>query len=419
MVDVPPILFTGYDHQKPQHDPLAGGDPWRIFDFVPTKSEDDQLLLLTWMIACFVPDIPHPVLVVHGPQGSGKSSACRDIRSLIDPSSLGTMSLPRDNSQLAQKLAHHYVAPFDNIDSLSPSQSDMLCRASTGEGFSKRQLFTDDEDVIYTYRRCIILNGINIAATRADLLDRSILVGLTRIAPEKRREEEELDAAYQEAKPAILGGMFDILSEAIRIRPEINLQVLPRMADFARWGCAIAMAMGKTSDDFVDAYENNIRQQNREVLDGQPVAAAVEAFMKSRTEWEGSPSELLAELVVVAEKGRMDINAKSWPKAPHILTRRLKEVQSNLAEVGIQVETGISLGHGRGIRIRTSSVGSDVASGALGDNKLVADATEIKASVDQEVASDGKSFGTKDICATDATDGDARTMAHNRVRGTI
>jgi hypothetical protein len=413
--ECPPILFASYAHQQAQVHPTAG-DVYRLFDFIKITDADHQLLTAVWLVTALVPDIPHPVLVAHGPQGSGKSSACRIIRSMVDPSSLGTMSLPRHHNELVQKLAHHYVAPFDNIDNLSSSQSDTLCRASTGEGFSKRQLYTDDEDVIYSYRRCVILNGINIAATRADLLDRSILIGLDRIAPEKRREEEELEAAFEVAKPEILGGMFDVLSKAIRIRPEIKLKALPRMADFARWGCAIAQALGKPSKDFLDAYQRNIRQQNREVLDGQPVAAAVEVFMKNQEQWKGSPSELLEALEVV---DAVDIKAKSWPKAPHILTRRLNEVQPNLAEVGIQVETGISLSHRRGIRIcRISSVGSVVASEAKGDNELATDDTEREASDEQETASVSKSLDVGDIGATDATDGVVGST-RSRVKGTI
>ncbi len=415
----PSILFATYAHQQPQTHPVPGGDVYKMFDFIEITDESPKLLTVAWLIATLVPDIPHPVLVIHGPQGSGKSSACRIFRSLVDPSSLGTMSFPRDHNELVQKLAHHYVAPFDNIDNLSPSQSDMLCRASTGEGFSKRQLYTDDEDVIYSYRRCVILNGINIAATRPDLLDRSLLIRLDRIPPEKRREEAKLEAAFKVAKPEILGGMFDALSEAIRIRPRIKPQVLPRMADFARWGCAIAIALGRTSDDFLDAYQRNIRQQNREVLDGQPVAAAVEAFMHERDRWEGSSSKLLETLEVVAEAERIDIRAKAWPKAPNILSRRLREVQPNLAEVGIGVETGISIGHGRGIRInRDDTVGIVGSTKPMENKDLGTDGTELLPSVSAEVSSVAKSCEANDICATDATDGIVRNSTP-RLRGLI
>ena len=43
-------------------------------------------------------------------------------------------------------------------------------------GFSKRQLYTDDDDIIYHFRRCIGFNGINLRATKADLLDRAIII---------------------------------------------------------------------------------------------------------------------------------------------------------------------------------------------------------------------------------------------------
>jgi hypothetical protein len=166
IIDVPPILFLRHEHQTAQVEPVAGGDINRLFEFIAITDEQIRLLLKVWLVACFIPSIPHPVPVLHGPQDSGKSSAFRILRRLIDPSLLEGLSLPRDHNELIQMLSHHWMALFDNVDTIQPWQSDVLCRAVTGEGFSKRQLFTDDEDVIYCIRRCIGLNGINIAATR-------------------------------------------------------------------------------------------------------------------------------------------------------------------------------------------------------------------------------------------------------------
>ena len=39
---------------------------------------------------------------------------------------------------------------------------------------------------------------------------------------------------YDEARPAILGGLLNLLSAALRELPEVELDVLPRMADYAR-----------------------------------------------------------------------------------------------------------------------------------------------------------------------------------------
>ena len=51
----------------------------------------------------------------------------------------------------------------------------------TSTGLSKRRLYTDDEDVIYRFRRCVGINGINIAATKPDLLERALILHLKRM----------------------------------------------------------------------------------------------------------------------------------------------------------------------------------------------------------------------------------------------
>ena len=291
IVPDPPILFVRYRHQAPQCEPNRGGDVHQLFKFISVRDWGDQVLLLTWLVSCLIPDIPHPI-----PQGSGKSFATRILRKLVDPSQLDSLSFPRDKSELVQLLSHHWIPFFDNVDNLQPWQSDMLCRACTGDGISKRVLYSDDDDFIYKYKRCIGLNGINIVATRPDLLDRSMLIGLERILPNERREESEILAEFEEARPCIVGGLLDALVTAIQLHPGIELKSLPRMADFARWGCAIAEALGWCGDEFLQAYDTNISEQNNEVLFGHPVAAVVMSVMADRDHWEGRPADLLEDL---------------------------------------------------------------------------------------------------------------------------
>ena len=337
IVEEPPILFIRHEHQSAQVQPIRGGAVDRIFDFIPVGDDDTRILLLVILVALLIPDIPHPVPVLHGPQGAGKSSTFRLLRRITDPSIVEILSLSADGKELLQVLSHHWVALFDNVTRLQDWQSDALCRAITGESQSKRVLYTDDDDFIYRYRRCVGLNGINIAATRADLLDRSILVALERIPVDERRSEEELEAAFADARPYIVGGILDALSRALRLHAGIQLGHLPRMADFARWGCAIAVGLGHSPKDFLAAYEGNIRKQNEEVVEGNPVAAATVAFMADKEEWQGRASELLAELNPVAEREKIDIKSKSWPKAANTLSRRLNEVKPNLQDAGIAV----------------------------------------------------------------------------------
>jgi len=137
----------------------------------------------------------------------------------------------------------------------------------------------------------------------------------------------------------LLGALLDVLVRAMTLRYSIRLPGLPRMADFALWGCTIAKALGRSEEDFLAAYEGNTEARNEEALQASPVAAMVVELIEAQSEWEGTPSELLADLEKLAEEHRVNTKAAGWPKAAHSLSRRLNEVRPNLAAVGIAVAT--------------------------------------------------------------------------------
>ena len=330
ITDEPPILFRRYSHQVPQTIPQTGGNLDFIWDFVNIKDDQHRLLYKVYLISSFIPDIAHPVLVPHGEQGTAKTTLCKISKQIIDPSVIDVMQLPRDKTEFIQLLDHHWVAPFDNVSSLFTEYSDLICRAVTGQGFSKRALYTDDDDVIYAFKRIVALNGINIAVTQSDLMDRSILIELHPIPDGARKEEKQMWAEFLRVKPLILGGIFDVLSSSIKLYPESNLPRLFRMADFTRWGCAITMALGCDPAAFIRAYEANIKTQNDEVLGSNAVTHALCSFMKDRNGWQGSAAELLNELEFIAEDLHINVKDQSWPKAGNILTRKLNILKPNL-----------------------------------------------------------------------------------------
>ncbi len=399
-----PILFRRYSHQRPQVDPLRGGDPKRLLEFINVNDPQQQLLLLVYLISCMVPAIPHVALILHGPQGATKTTLLRVMRRLIDPSVTETLSLPHDREQLVQQLAHHWAPYYDNLTSMHDWISDALCRAITGEGSSKREFYTDDDDIIYSFRVCLGFNGINVAAHKPDLLDRALLIGLEEIPRAQRRPEAEFWEAFEQARPAIFGGMLDALSDAMKLRPAVKVINLPRMADFTLWGCAIAEALGHSRNDFLKAYHANLMVRNEEVTATNPVAAMILIFMDDREAWSGSASELLTELDALAQRHRVDMRSRSWPKAAHILSRRLNEIRPNLAAAGIQVTKGHG-GGGRHLALHktsessVTSVGSDVEpDGSGGPGDATPEGGKVASSPNRPVE------GPRDVSdATDAT----------------
>lgn len=342
IVEEPPILFKRYKHQLPLTLPSRTGYLKGLLPFINAQHNDQRILVLIYVVSCFVPGIPHPLLNVFGEQGSRKSTLSRMLRRIIDPVRPALLAMPRNPAELAQQLQHHYFPFFDNVDYISHEISDALCRAVTGGGDAKRQLFTDDEDVIFEYKRCVGMNGINLIARKADLLDRTIPLELRPTTAYERKTEEEIWAEFEPLLPAILGGIFDAVSGAMRLRKGIKLVEKPRMADFAMWGCAIAEAAGFTQQDFLRAYGASIALQNEEAINASGLATTILMFMEGREEWKGSPTELLNELEGIAMLEKVDMRSRMWPKGAQALLRRLKEIQNNLLKVGIKA------GHGTG-----------------------------------------------------------------------
>jgi hypothetical protein len=341
IVNDPPPLFRRYGHQRPQVGPLRGGTLDPLLDLLNLASDEDQWLFKVWMVAALIPDVPRPVLILWGPQGSAKTATARLIKALLDPSAFRDgLSFPTRPRELTQVLDHHAVAAFDNVGYLKQDISDHLCRAVTGGGFSKRQLYTDEADIIFEFRRIVVLNGISIPGTRPDLLDRSILLNLGHIDKTDRRLEKELTAEFEAHRPRILGAMFSLLSRAMQTYDSTVLDGAPRMADWTRWGMAIAEAIEPGGAELLlEAYRQNRLQQNEEALAAHAIGAAVLALMADvdRNEWTGTPSKLLTKLNQVAEENSIDTTSRLWPRGASWLLRRLQEVETNLVTTGIKV----------------------------------------------------------------------------------
>jgi len=361
IVDQPPILFKRYSHQQPMVEPKRTGDPWRFLDFINIDKEDEatRLTLLCTIISYLIPNIPHVILCLYGIQGSGKTMLFKLIKCLIDPSAVDILTLPRDERERIQQLDHHWCAFYDNVTKLPFWMSDTLCRAATGGGFTKRELYTDDQDVIYNFKRCVGLNGINVAAQRGDLLDRILLVGLQDIPKTKRRTEKQLLGEFESCKAEILGGFLDTLVKAIQVYPSVNPKGLFRMADFTRWGCAIAIALGKTQEDFLNAYEKKVQMQIEEAALASPVATVLIDLMESIKEWEGTPSQLYIALLNRAKELSISTRQKIWPKASNSLVRQLNELIPSLKALGWEVVTGVRAGPEGTRRILINSVRTD------------------------------------------------------------
>jgi hypothetical protein len=218
---------------------------------------------------------------------------------------------------------------------------------ATGGGFAVRQLYTDQDEVLFDATRPVILNGIEEIVTRPDLADRAVFLTLQPIPEERRRPEQELWAAFDAERPRILGVLLDAVVAGLKRLPETRLEKLPRMADFALWATACETALWPAGT-FWSAYCGNRDEAVEGVIDADPIATAVRAIMATRTVWTGTASDLLGALAEVV--GERVAKSKTWPDGPRFLAGRLRRAATFLRKIGIEI------GFGREGRARTRTI---------------------------------------------------------------
>jgi hypothetical protein len=344
IIDDPPVRFRRAAGMQALPAPVAGGSVETLRSFLNVRTEADFVLVVAWALATLRNRGPYPVIVLSGEQGSAKSTFSAMLRALLDPNTAPLRALPREDRDLFIAASNGHVLAFDNVSGLPAWISDTLCRLATGGGFAVRQLYSDQDEVLFDAARPVILNGIEDIVTRPDLADRAVFLTLEPIPEEHRRPEQELWAAFEAERARILGVLLGAAAKGLAILPQTRLDKLPRMADFALWVTACETALWPAGT-FWSAYCGNRDEAVEGVIDSDPIAAAVRAAMSTRTEWTGTASELLGALAEMA--GERVAKSKAWPDSPRALAGRLRRAAAFLRKIGIEI------GFGREGRART------------------------------------------------------------------
>lgn len=237
--------FIRFPHSSPLPLPVSNGNVLELLPFLNIENEYDKILVICWLIASFITTIPRAILCLNGSAGSAKTTQATMLKGLVDPSFEGGMYIRNREDELALLLNQSAVPFFDNLSSLPKPIENLLCMATTGGGFGKKKLYSDNDVIKYSLKKPIIITGINVPYDAQDLMDRTISIELSRISEENRRYESEVMSEFDAAKPRILGGMLNVLCGAIRRLPSVKLTHRPRMADFALWISAIAEEIGE------------------------------------------------------------------------------------------------------------------------------------------------------------------------------
>lgn len=301
----------------------------------PSITDSGFVLLVSFLLSCFTRG-PYPILVMDGGAGTAKSTTTDLARSVIDPSFVPGRSMPASELDLFVAAQNSHIQLFDNLSHIPPWFSDALCRLSTGGGLSKRELFTDAEEVLMRSRNPVLLNGLHSdMLNRNDLLDRSLIVTLAKVA--KNKTEERVRTDFAAGHPVALAGLLSMVVHGLR-----NLASVPeegaktRLADFERWLNACESYLWPRGT-FQRVFMGMRATAKAKLLRHAPVSRALLSFMQDRESWSGTASELNQALYAIHDSANMFEGSplapeQRWPGAVHIFSRRLRDAQGMLLE---------------------------------------------------------------------------------------
>ena len=285
LVERPPARFRRTRGSQPLPEPERGGSLDELRPFF-NVDHHGWILIRAFLMAALRPGFPLPILVAKGEQGSGKSTACRVISSLIDPRTSALRGVPREVRDLTAAARNSWLVCFDNLSRLPEDLADAACRLATGGGFGGRQLYSDHDEAIFDATRPLVFNAIpELGTARPDFLDRALIVEFMALPPAAGGMKRAIGASSPSGSRASWVPCSTPRRRDSAIYRRSGSKRPPRLADFALWMSACEEALGVKPGETVAACRANAPR--REAWRSRP--------RRSTSRWSSWPARALPE----------------------------------------------------------------------------------------------------------------------------
>lgn len=328
-----PLKFVKSRNMRPLPIPVHNGNISLLWKHINIQDKY-KILLIGWLMESLRLDTEYPILLLHGCQGSAKSTTQEFLRDLIDPNVSNLRGAPRNSDDIIIAAANNYLISYNNISVLTKANQDDLCTVSTGGGIGRRKIYTDLDESLCEVKRPVILNGIHNPISARDLISRCIIIELPEIKDSCRKPGTQLRSEFAQDIPHILGGLYDLYVSVINVLPTVSLAEMPRLADFALLGTAIERVLVCGEGAFLNAFNNNIEDSMCNTLDSQPILWSLNKFIDDYPSFKGTFGKLLDELNSQVYKAK---SAQDWPGSAKALAIVLKDVAPILWKMNISI----------------------------------------------------------------------------------
>ncbi len=303
---------------------------------------ENRQLFIIHLIAFFFEKIPIPIMIFQGEAGSAKSTITGTVKKIIDPSPENRNSMPDNIDDANIHFFNRYLTNFDNISYIENIMSDNMCKAITGFTHNKRELYSDDGEIILTIKARIILNGITPNVDQTDLIDRSIFYESRHIPKNEKITEQEFDKKLDSLLPYIQNQIFTILSKTLKNYSSMELEIKEkeRMADFTVIGECISRELGYDKFSFIESYKKNLSLHSFNAVESYPIVNIILDITREQgKDFEISIYDLYKKITSHAYENGINTKSKysKFPQSEKAVTNQITRLQSTFRNLGIEI----------------------------------------------------------------------------------
>ncbi|BAH74379.1 hypothetical protein [Solidesulfovibrio magneticus] len=328
-----PIYFKKVSTQLAIPTPEKYGDYLKLGEFI-NIDDDSKMVLLSTLCSLAHGNYVRPLLGLIGPEGSGKTSAARFIRTMLDPNGPQETSV-HTTRDLMLTLNNNAIPILDNITKFTQAETDSLCKATTGTGSQERKYYTNHDLLSLYFQRTTIYTALKSPTQAPDFLGRTLEFDFNRIPHSQMKSDSDLPAEFDKQLPNILGGFYTTISEAMKLLPTINLPKHARWCDAFKLSAAAAEVLGYGANRYAEtclAMINARKQKISKIAKNNDSVDMIKSVLRENNKFTGTTSELWQKLTSLTNSY---LDTPKWLQSSVTLGKHLGTIIADLEDAGI------------------------------------------------------------------------------------
>lgn len=333
VVDRSPVPFVRTKNTSPMPAPDDTNTKdirdW-VKDFFNMAEQEDYDLIAATAVSALYQTMDFPVVCFIGPPGSAKSIALTFLRRMVDPARADYIGPPQKEDIWVKILDSSYMVAIDNVTKIQTWLADGICRAATGGADLVKTLYETKDLTLLESHNFVAIAGIAVSPMPGDLGRRAVPFELTRVVNVEARDA--MKARFTAVQPQVFAALLKALSSTLAKLPDAKSETPKRRHGLEQYRLMLRAFDLHHETETEKRFFDKVGVAQDIVLDSDPFAARLQAFMKVRTWWSGEPSQLLKDMFGDEEP------PFGCPKVPNSLGQKIDQLTTALASIGINVE---------------------------------------------------------------------------------